>query len=213
MDTYHQRLLKTYDYLLRTGEIHSQKDLAKAISKSPQQVSDAFNDRPKRCTLGLMKALAAAFPDILNKDYLMTGEGSVALPDKSTRPHVDSLTAAAGSLSGISEAIETPKALRVSDLIPSYDFSIRAYGDSMLPLIYSGDLLLCRWHRDAFTDDDIDHIFIFDTLDGVLVKQLIGIQPEYLTLHSLNTSHSDIQLPPDTLHCAARVVAIIHSVL
>ena len=61
MSEIHERLVAAFDYLRVKGVIHTQAEFAEAINKSPQQVSDAFKDRPKRCTLGLMNAIAGAY--------------------------------------------------------------------------------------------------------------------------------------------------------
>lgn len=58
MSEIHERLVAAFDYLRVRGVVHTQVEFAEAINKSPQQVSDAFKNRPKRCTLGLMKAIA-----------------------------------------------------------------------------------------------------------------------------------------------------------
>ena len=70
MSEIHERLVAAFDYLRVKGVIHTQAEFAEAINKSPQQVSDAFKDRPKRCTLGLMKAIATAYGHYINKEWL-----------------------------------------------------------------------------------------------------------------------------------------------
>ena len=97
MSEIHERLVAAFDYLRVKGVIHTQAEFAEAINKSPQQVSDAFKDRPKRCTLGLMNAIAGAYGHYINKEWLLTGNGRMAMPGDDERPHIDSVEAATGT--------------------------------------------------------------------------------------------------------------------
>ena len=61
MSEIHERLIAAFDYLRSLGVVHTQAEFAAAIKRGPQHLSEAFKDRPKRCTLGLMKAIAGAY--------------------------------------------------------------------------------------------------------------------------------------------------------
>lgn len=213
MSEIHERLVAAFDYLRVRGVIHTQAEFAEAINKSPQQVSDAFKDRPKRCTLGLMKAIAGAYGHYINKEWLLTGNGRMAMPGADERPHIDSVEAAAGYLGGFSEQVINPPFRRAVDLLPAYDFTVRAVGDSMLPEIHSGDVLFCRHATLPLSDADLGHIFVLDTREGVAVKRLTAISSSgLLTLHSLNPAFTDYTASVSSVLALARVVALFHPI-
>lgn len=206
MDKIHARLLKAFDYLKNKGIIHTQTQLAEKIGKTQQSVNAAFKDTPKRCTLGLMKAIADAFPNILNRDYLLTGEGDVAAPDPNRRPHYRA-QAAAGFMDGLADGEAGDLRPLIPD-VPDYDFTIEARGDSMLPEIQSGDILLCRRAIDR-ANPPLDRICVIDSTDGAAVKLITGADEDSLFLHSLNPDYPDYSLDLSSLLGVAPVVALL----
>lgn len=206
MDSLHQRLLKAYEIVSDRGLIHTKAQFAEKIGKTKSQVSDAFKDRPKYCTLGLMKAIAAAFPGVLNPDYLLTGEGYPESPDPTMRPHYSAL-ASAGFMAGLSEGETGTPWPRIPG-IPDYDFTIEAYGDSMTPEIHSGDTLACRRATDA-ANPPLGRICVIDAADGAAVKVLARADADTLTLRSLNPEYKEYTLPDTDIHGIAEVVAVL----
>lgn len=206
MDSLHQRLLKSFDYLKDGGIIHTQTQFAEAVGKSQTQINSAFKDAPKRCTLGLMKAIADAFPDVLNRDYLLTDEGEVAAPDKSLRPHFEAKVSA-GFMDGTSEGEAGVMRPPIPGM-PDYDFTIDASGDSMLPRIESGDTLLCRRCDDRL-NPPVGKICVIDSIDGAAVKVVAGVNEESVTLHSLNPKYDDYTVDLTSINDIAEVVGLV----
>ncbi len=204
-----KRLNEAYQLLLDKGCIHSKTDLAKAVNKDRAAISNALANKGRVMTEGLMNRVADAFPYILNREYLINGTGSIALPDKKSRPHIADMQTAAGFLDGISES-QYATNRELAQMVPDYDFTIRAAGNSMEPEIKSGDILCCRIVSDRFYIP-LNHICVFDTAEGALVKQLIRAEPGQLLLHSLNPKYPDITLPTETLQGIATVVGILRS--
>ena len=209
-----ERLRSAIDYLKRVGMVHKQQDIADTLGMTKGRISDALKGMTGKFTDGFLRRFAAAYKNHISEAWLLTGEGRMDVPGKDERPHVDSVTAAAGYLDGISEPVTNPDFHRLADLLPDYDFTIRALGDSMMPEIHSGDLLLCRRIDRALHPADLGRIFVADTADGVLVKRLAAIDPDAgaVTLHSLNPAYPDIGAPASGLHALARVVAVVHPV-
>lgn len=162
-----QRLERAYELLLERGVIHSKSDLARAINKEPKNLMAAFSNTGRVMTLGLLTRIADTFPDILNRDYLLTGQGDVAAPDRSMRPHFEA-TARAGFMTGLSNP-EAGSLRHRHDDIPDCDFTITAEGDSMMPEIKSGDILFCRHSRDR-ANPPISKVCVLDGKDGAVVK-------------------------------------------
>ena len=138
-----QRLKAAYDSLLVAGKIHSKADLARALQMNVNSLNSAFGLQGRAMTKNLLLRIADAFPDVISRRYMETGEGPVAAPAKDLRPHF-APTAAAGFMSGMSETDNGADLRAVRDCVPDYDFTINAIGDSMMPLIHDGDLLFCR---------------------------------------------------------------------
>lgn len=207
MDSLHQRLIKAYDLLLSKGAIHNRTQLGEKIGKTKSQISDAFNDRPRYCTEGLMTRIADAFPDVLSRDYLLNGTGSPAAPDRSLRPHV-AADAAAGFLDSVSNG---DPGLDLRPQIPigsDYDFSISVKGDSMEPEIRDGDTLCCSFASDR-ANLPLGDICVLDTDEGALVKVLHSFTSSSVTLRSLNPRYADLSLPASSILHVARVDALL----
>lgn len=207
MDTLHQRLLKSFEYLKNKGLVHTQTQFAEILGKPQQSINAAFKDAPKRCTLGLMTRIADAFPDVLSRDYLLSGTGSPAAPDRSLRPHV-AADAAAGFLDSVSNG---DPGLDLRPQIPigsDYDFSISVKGDSMEPEIRDGDTLCCSFASDR-ANLPLGDICVLDTDEGALVKVLHSFTSSSVTLRSLNPRYADLSLPASSILHVARVDALL----
>lgn len=203
-----QRLNVAYNLLRAKGILHTVSDFADAIKKPQPHISQALKADPKRCTLGLLTRVADTFPDVLNRDYLLKGEGDVAAPDRTMRPHYEA-TAAAGFMSGLADPESGTLRPRIPDM-PAYDFTIDAQGDSMLPEIKSGDTLLCRLAEDR-ANPPIGKVCVIDGKDGAAVKVLAAASESgrTLTLHSLNPAYRDYTVDTAEVSHIAVVVAIL----
>lgn len=206
----HQRLLTSYKYLYDNGFVHSQTEFAEMIGKQKTHVNAAFKNAPKRCTLGLMKAIADAFPNVLNRDYLLTGEGEVSAPDKTMRPHFDA-KACAGFMCDVSVAETGTLQPRIPGM-KEYDFTIGAHGESMMPRIEDGDLLVCRKSGDR-ANPPIGKICVVDGKDGAVVKVIAEANEYGLVLHSLNPDpkYHDYPVEYSAINGVAEVVGLVRS--
>ena len=209
-----KRLKVALTYLNGHGLAMSKTAIAADMHSSQPNVSRALMGHPRYFTDGFLRRFAAAYRAYISEAWLLTGQGRMDVPGRDERPHVDSVTAPAGYLDGFSEPVTNPDFHRLADLLPEYDFTMRARGDSMLPEIHSGDLLLCRRLDRPLHPADLGRIFVADTADGVLVKRLAAIDPAAaaVTLRSLNPAYPDIGAPASGLRALARVVAIVHPV-
>lgn len=155
-----------------------------------------------------MKAIASAFPDVLNTDYLLTGEGELAVPDKTMRPHYKA-TAAAGFMSGVSEG-ETGTMRPHIPGMKEYDFTIEAEGESMIPEIEDGDLLVCRKSEDR-ANPPIGKICVIDSKDGAAVKVIASADYGNITLHSLNPDpkYRDYPVEYTSINGIAEVIGFV----
>ena len=202
------RLVAAYEYLKQKGLIHSKSDLARAVGIRVNNLNDAFGLRGNYMNEPLLTKIADTFPDVLNRDYLLKGEGDVAAPDRTMRPHYEA-TAAAGFMSGLADPESGTLRPRIPDM-PSYDFTIDARGESMEPKIKSGDTLLCRLAEDR-ANPPIGKVCVIDGKDGAAVKVLAAASESgrTLTLHSLNPVYRDYTVDAAEISHIAVVVALL----
>lgn len=203
-----KRLNNAYDYLYRTGSVHNVAEFAKLLGKDRANVTNALACKGRVMTQKLLERVADTFPDVLNRDYLLMGEGDVAAPDRTMRPHYEA-TAAAGFMSGLADPEPGTLRPRIPDM-PSYDFTIDARGESMEPKIKSGDTLLCRLAEDR-ANPPIGKVCVIDGKDGAAVKVLAAASESgrTLTLHSLNPAYRDYTVDAAEVSHIAVVVALL----
>lgn len=198
MDSLLERLQKSYDVLWARGVVHSYTEFASMIDKRFQHISAAFKGDPKRCTLGLMKKIAESFPDIIDKNYMLTGEGSVeAIDIKRTRPFVD-VPIRAGYPGGLAAAadIDTAKRMPLIPYLADYDITLPVEGESMSPILEDGDIMAVRrLDRDDTANIKSDKFYVIDTeRDGAVVKRLTPT-PEGLLCESVNPRYKPFVIP------------------
>ena len=71
------RLKEVYEHLRLHYGIHTQTDFASALHYSRSVVSAALNGNEMYLTDKLFKNICAAYPDVFNLQYLLTGEGTL----------------------------------------------------------------------------------------------------------------------------------------
>lgn len=202
------RLDQAYKILLAKGKVHSKSDLAKAINKDPRALGSAFSNSGRAMTVGLLERVADAFPNILNREWLVEGKGEPELPSTSMRPHFEA-KAAAGFMDGLAEGKMPENSRYLSFMNVDYDFSITASGSSMMPRIEDGDILLCRIVSDRM-NVPVGKICVIDSKEGAAVKVIESVNPESetVTLHSLNPEYRDYEIDFSSIIKLARVVSL-----
>lgn len=187
------RLIKAYNFLLDSGLIHNQQQLADAIGKSKGDISSALNNRGRVMTLGFLKKVADAYPDVLNPEYLLDGIGEVG--KVSGIPHIPFEVAAGGVASALGSATISDCELRPTNpLFSSYDFTIEVSGESMAPYIQHGDILACKFVTWNAILSHPTRCFVIDTPDGAVVKHL-KVDGDFLVCSSINPSFVPFRVP------------------
>lgn len=204
-----KRLQSAYDYLRGNGVVHTITEFAEAIGKTQGDVSNALSCRGRVMTIGLLTRVADAFPDVLNRDYLLTGEGEVAAPDKTLKPHVEA-KAAAGFMSGFADGDKGDNLKPLQSFFHGYDFTITVEGDSMEPELHSGDALLCRIITDR-ANLPIGKICVIDSADGAAVKQIKKTAEGKIICHSLNDKYTDFGIDYSDINNIAEVVGVMRA--
>lgn len=205
------RLQNAYLYLKSKGLVHSKSDLARSIGMRINNLNDAFGLRGNYMNEALLQKVADAFPDILNRDYLLTGEGEVGLPDKNLRPHYPA-TVAAGVLSGdvaqvMDYDVEMEPAIK---RFGHYDYMIDVDGESMEPTYYTGDTVACRKleNKDELTSGKA---YVFVTRDGAVLKRYVSSTSSSVRVSSDNSKYKPYSIDQDSILCIAEVVGSLRS--
>jgi phage repressor protein C with HTH and peptisase S24 domain len=189
---FHERLIDAYNLLMDKGLIHTKQQFADAIGKSGTDVSQALNNKGRVLTKGFLTKVADAFPDVLNKDYLLEGIGEVE--KQNGKPHIPFEASAGGVATALgSVTLEECEKLPTISAFAHYDFTIDARGDSMEPSIQNGDTLYCRWCGLNTVISRPNRFYIVDTPDGAVVKQ-IKVMETYIICESLNDKYKPFKI-------------------
>ena len=130
------------------------------------------------------------------------------LQNNHTRPRIP-LNAAAGGLSvALSSVSENEcEQMPVIPSLPKYDFTIVARGESMEPVIESGDELACRFITEsAFIQ--WGRIHVLDTAQGIVVKRIFE-SDGHILCRSDNKGYPDFPISKEEIYHMALVVGLL----
>ena len=166
--------------------------------------------------------IAIAYPD-LNIEWLLTGEGEMlsdghkveqvsVVDDRAYYTYLLPMSAAGGSLSGFpAEGAKMEDCEKVVSPIADVDFAITVYGDSMYPDYPSGARILIK-KIDPSVYIAWGNVFVLDTANGVIVKELQPSEHEgKLLCHSLNPNgkYKDFEVSLQDINGMYRVLACV----
>lgn len=190
---FQERLVNAYNYLLNNGLVHSKAQVAEIMGLDKGYVNSAFSNSGRTLTKGFLTKVANAFPDVLNRDYLLNGVGEVGKVNGI--PHIPFDVAAGATNVALGSASLADCELRpVNPLFSSYDFTIEVSGDSMSPYIQHGDILACKRVGLNTVIIRSSHCFVIDTPEGAVVKHL-KVDGDFLVCSSINPSFAPFRLP------------------
>lgn len=72
-----ERLKAAYDYLYSIGKVHAITEFANIIGAARTSVSKAYNGDPNYVKGTILVKVAAAFPDVFNREWLVDGVGEM----------------------------------------------------------------------------------------------------------------------------------------
>lgn len=204
---FQERLVNAFNLLLDRGILHNQAQLASVLGKSRGDISQSLKGQGKALTKGLLTKLADAFPDVLNKDYLLEGVGEVAKPIG--KPHIPFEVAAGGVAVALGSA--TLSDCEIRPTLPTfgdYDFTIEVSGKSMQPYILHGDTLICKNVGLNTVIIRPKHCYVIDTPEGAVVKH-ISVEGDFIVCKSFNPEFKPFKMPIHDDMRFAMVVGII----
>lgn len=204
----YERFCQVFDYLIDNKIITKRVEMASELGMSEAALSSALANRDRRFTAGFIKRLAKAYPEV-NEEWILEGKGMMIKPASNMRPHYDS-KASAGFMDGINEGKMSAEFRAMVAPLPNYNFSIDVTGNSMLPRIEDGDVLLCQKVNDRL-NPPIGKICVLDTKDGFVVKVIQSVNEDTMTLHSLNPDYHDYEIDLNTILGVALVVGSVRT--
>ena len=204
------RLQQAIKHLRDIGKSHNQQDMADRLGMGKANFSRAINGAPRYLTEGFLNRFADAYSEYLNKEWLVKGNGTMIKADtRNTRPHIPMQVAAGFTGVAITTVPESDVEHRPRiDYLPTYDFTIGVEGDSMEPMLQPDDVLACR-RIDSSRDIKQKAIYVIETTDGAVVKQIIHVAKSGLTAHSLNPKYDDFIILLPTVISISQVVGLI----
>ena len=208
-EEYLNRLIQSIAYLKDHGKARTHKEIAATINKTRPNVSAAIKGNPRYLTRGFLKRFAAAYKDYIKEEWLLDGVGEMVVPDVRLHPFFES-KAAAGFLSGDSLQEKGENLRELDSFLPFYNFMIEVDGRSMEPLIFPGDILICRQLVDSL-NPPIGKICVIDTNDAPIVKEVTGYDEEALLAHSLNLEYPDLRIEFSSINGIALVVGSLRT--
>lgn len=125
-------------------------------------------------TSDVIEKTTLAYPD-LNLDWLLTGKGSMLKSDQTPRPEermpitgniIKYYPSVNGSMGGI-EFLDNPEEFHTDIVLPGFSeckFAVNAFGDSMYPVIKSGQIVIMMPWTERFID--WGHIYMVVTKSG-----------------------------------------------
>lgn len=171
-------------------------------------ISNGYVSKDGNIRNDIRERILAAYPE-LNRTWLLTGDGEMINTSNTSINKVElgvnsflvpclPLRAEAGSLSGFSASVMPYESSIVASPIPGADFAIDIHGDSMEPEYPSG----CRVYIQKTELDLVKegYDYVFDTTDGIILKEVVKINNDSITYHSLNPKYADKDLALADIH-------------
>lgn len=218
-----KRFEVAYDTIRHRGLAFKHEEVAKKMGASRSNVTSALNGSEKVLTDRFLKRFNAAFGGIFNDEWLITGEGEMlsgehkiehvsVTDDKAYYTYLLPMSAAGGSLAGFpADGAKLENCEKVVSPIADVDFAITVYGDSMYPDYPSGARILIK-KIDPSVYIAWGNVFVLDTANGVIVKELQPSEHEgKLLCHSLNPNgkFKDFEVSMQDVNGMYRVLACV----
>lgn len=221
------RLKACIDYLISSRKIFNASDLAKILGKQRSYISEILNGK-RKISEQFVHSFCGHFPE-LSQEWIITGEGGMLKDANSISPEhtfplrtdnkiviqdvpLYDFDASAGLYAIFNDIHPEPiDYLRIPNL-PSVDGAIYVRGDSMSPLLKSGDIVMYKKK-----DLSIDSIlwgeiyllsFVYDGDSYTAVKYIQkSDDPDKIRLASFNPSFAPKDIPMNCVTALALVKA------
>ena len=211
-----EAILKTYNISAKTLSERAGMD-------RPQAIYDILSGKTKSITEKMAGKIISVFPDI-SLSWFMSGVGemqankTIAMSEKDSSPEqkipLFDIAAAAGFATLYQDHPQIAESYLSIPNLPPVDGAIYARGDSMTPLISSGDIVIFK--KVDLSPNNIlwGHIYIISYEiegDDYTVLKYIRRSPKagYIRLESYNNRYNALDIPAASITALALVKASI----
>jgi hypothetical protein len=202
-----QRFLECHNKLRKDNRVRSSRQFAVALGYLPQSLSEIIKGR-RDVTIELIRKAVELYK--MNPVYLYTGEGPMFMTDE-TQSDFRVLTIVTNAeederivhvpvpaQAGYASNYGSPTLIQdlPSFTLPEFKYKSGTHrcfdvaGDSMEPLLFEGDKVVCSYIEPALWESTIkdNHVYVLVTRGDIVVKRVVNKLKEnkYLELHSDN---------------------------
>ena len=172
------------------------------------------NREPRR---DFLEKVTEAFPEI-SLSWLLTGEGEMLVtdaPHPPAAPTADNripllpVAAHAGKLSEYSDAVTRRDCELMTSPLPGIDFALRVDGDSMLPELPGGSIVLVR-KVDGSAFIEWGKVYVLDTVNGAVVKRIEPSDDDTLLCVSDNERYRPFKVNRSHIYGMYKVVCCVN---
>ncbi len=220
-------------YLIDCKANSNKKKFAEMIGFAPQVISNIVSGRKSKPSFDVLNSIISSFVDI-DSEWLLTGQGNVLKNDKIIQPinrnrkTTDKLIENQEiplydfeATAGLKELFSSASPQVVLDTIkipniPKCDGAVSVTGDSMYPLLKSGDLILYKEIPTDYTNLFFGEMYLIGVRideweEYITVKyiQKSNKGDEYVTLVSQNQHHQPKDIKFNQITALAMVKASI----
>ena len=231
-----KRLIRCFNELHEQGVVRSGRQFALSLKYQAQSWSDVMNGK-RDAPIELIRRACETYR--INPTFLFLGEGEPFLKDedKKNLKVLTILTDVAGNekILHVPVAAQAGYADNLSDPIfmqelPAYSLpdhrfsqgtfrSFDVQGDSMEPVLFEGDRLVCSFQEPDFWAKSIGNkqVYVVVTEIEILVKRIENQidTNEKLVLHSDNTWYQSIEIPVSSIrelwHVKLKISPFLHT--
>lgn len=207
------RLRQSIDFLRLNNVVKTHEDIASALGYSRTNVTKAINGDSRYLTNKFLIRFADTYGDYISAAWLIDGIGEMVAPDRSaTRPHLP-LAVAAGPTGVTCQSVMADECEFVAIMpnFPSYEFSVKVTGDSMMPALMDGDTIYCR-AVDTDAPLDAEAFYVVDSSEGAVLKHLQAV-PDGLRCVSENPAYAPYIIPAASVLKIYRVVGFVRALV
>lgn len=205
-----KNFIECHNALIDRGIVKSSRQFALSLDSHAQAISEIVNHK-RNVSIELLRKLADTYP--INSDFLLLGVGNPLLDTGKRNPNHETTglsnilfvpaKAHAHYLDFVAKGNHDEHFLKFS--LPDIKYQsgeyrcFEAQGDSMEPLIYSGDKLVCSKiiHDGQFQSIRNNFVYVIVTKSEILIKRVINNPSEshHLVLYSENDFYEEISIP------------------
>jgi len=212
MGTDNQYLINACNELVKKGYVKSLAAIAKECGKTSQYFTDLKKGK-SLYSRDFLDLLLDKFP--INQDYVINGNGPM-LKEKTTveepgskepkvvyrgKPiHYYDLDASAGPIEMFDNGYEGDSVDLVLPGFSDCDIALNVWGDSMDPVLKSGEIVMCKKWRESFIEHGNIYLIVTKNNHRMIKYLQPGTTEEFWKCISANDFYSPFEIEKNSIH-------------